>query len=127
MLKNTKGSTKEQISSIETSQLAADRASNLFVDLASDPENSDSRTPFLRVESLHNQSTLRLKYLKYLNRLVTIAGMTSLGVLAGLITHHFLEDQKWPIWGIIAGDVMSFFTAIAGKVAIVLFPLCQRQ
>ena len=55
------------------------------------------------------------------NRGITVIGMTSLGLLAALITHHTLENKNWPIEAIVTADAISFFTAISGKVAIVLF------
>lgn len=62
-----------------------------------------------------------LKSARVANRVATTAGMTSLGLLAMLITHQTLEEKGWPTPGIVAADIVIFLTAISGKVAIMLF------
>ncbi|ABS76602.1 hypothetical protein CbuD7D7780_06685 [Coxiella burnetii] len=83
--------------------------------------SSNLSIPLLPDEEENYPTEGMLRKARGINRIITTTGMVSLGLLAGLITHHSLEDKGWPLPLSILADMISFGTAIVGKVAIVLF------
>ena len=84
-------------------------------------ENSDGQQLAGEIPKEREPSRGCVSAAKTVHALVTVAGMTSLGLLAMLLTHYDLEKKDWPMEGIIPADVITFLTAIAGKVSIVLY------
>lgn len=81
----------------------------------------EENTEITEISSRESPSAWKLKIGISANGVATSLGMVSLGLLAMLITHHDLKERDSSPALIIVADTISFFTAILGKIAIVLF------
>ncbi|OGO91174.1 MAG: hypothetical protein A3F10_01740 [Coxiella sp. RIFCSPHIGHO2_12_FULL_42_15] len=78
--------------------------------------------PFLESEHSGEALQKKINIARNINAFLTTTGMISIGLLAMLETHNNVEkNQHWPLPAVITIDCVAFFTALMGKVAIVLY------
>lgn len=83
--------------------------------------HSEVITPLLSTDECKKQRHAKLNIARTVNAILTTAGMVSIGLLAMLETHDNVNNQRhWSVPAVITMDIIAFFTAIIGKVAIVL-------